>query len=95
MTNGLVDATLSADPYPIKAWIVYGQNVIESIPQPKRTLEAIEKLDLMVVVDVLPVDQIDYADVVLPEATYLERYDSPLFVGSAKRPFVAIRQPVI
>ena len=95
VTNGLVDATLSADPYPIKAWIVYGQNVIESIPQPKRTLEAIEKLDLMVVVDVLPVDQIDYADVVLPEATYLERYDSPLFVGSAKRPFVAIRQPVI
>ena len=95
VTNGLVDATLSGDPYPIKAWIVYGQNVIESIPQPKRTLEAIEKLDLMVVVDVLPVDQIDYADVVLPEATYLERYDSPLFVGSAKRPFVAIRQPVI
>ncbi len=94
VTNGLIDATLSGDPYPIKAWIVYGQNVIESIPQPRRTLQAIEKLDLMVVVDVLPVDQIDYADVVLPEATYLERYDPPLFVGSAKRPFVSIRQPV-
>jgi thiosulfate reductase/polysulfide reductase chain A len=95
VTNGLIDATLSGDPYPIKAWIVYGQNVIESIPQPQRTLEAIAKLDLMVVVDVLPVDQIDYADVVLPEATYLERYDPPLFVGSVKRPFVSIRQPVI
>lgn len=95
VTNGLIDATLSADPYPIKAWIVYGQNVIESIPQPGRTLEAIGKLDLMVVVDVLPVDQIDYADVVLPEATYLERYDPPLFVGSVKRPFVSIRQPVV
>jgi len=94
VTNGLVDATLTADPYPIKAWIVYGQNVIESIPQPKRTIEAIGKLDLMVVVDVMPVDQIDYADVVLPEATYLERYDPPLFVGSVKRPFVSIRQPV-
>ena len=95
VTNGLVDATLSGEPYPIKAWIVYGQNVVESLPQPQRTLEAIGKLDLMVVVDVLPVDQIDYADVVLPEATYLERYDPPLFVGSAKRPFVAIRQPVV
>lgn len=94
VTNGLIDATLSADPYPIKAWIVYGQNVIESIPQPKRTLEAISRLDLLAVVDVMPVDQIDYADVVLPEATYLERYDPPLFVGSVKRPFVAIRQPV-
>lgn len=94
VTNGLIDATLSGDPYPIKAWIVYGQNIIESIPQPKRTLEAIDKLDLMVVVDVLPVDQIDYADIVLPEATYLERYDPSLFVGSVKRPFVSIRQPV-
>ncbi len=77
VTNGLIDATLSGDPYPIKAWIVYGQNVLESIPQRARTLAAIGKLDLMVVVDVLPVEQIKYADLVLPEATYLERYDPP------------------
>ena len=48
VTNGLIDATLTGKPYPIKAWIVYGQNVLESIPQPQRTLKAIEKLDLMV-----------------------------------------------
>ncbi|MFN2238876.1 MAG: molybdopterin-dependent oxidoreductase [Thermoanaerobaculia bacterium] len=93
VTNGLVDATLSGDPYPIKAWIVYGQNVLESIPQPARTIEAIGKLDFMVVVDVLPVDQIKYADLVLPEATYLERYDPPTIAESAKRPFVAVRSP--
>ena len=91
VTNGLIDATLSGDPYPIKAWIVYGQNVLESIPQPARTVEAIGKLDLMVVVDVLPVEQIKYADLVLPEATYLERYDPPTIVESAKRPFIAVR----
>ena len=85
VTNGLVDATLSGKPYPIKAWIVYGQNVLESIPQPQKTLKAIEALDLLVVVDVLPVEQIDYADLVLPEATYLERYDAPIVVTSAKR----------
>lgn len=95
ITNGLVDATLSGDPYPIKAWIVYGQNILQSIPQPARTLEAIAKLDLMVVVDVMPVDQIKYADLVLPEATYLERYDPPTMVDSAKAPFVAVRQPAI
>ncbi|HEY7513116.1 MAG TPA: molybdopterin-dependent oxidoreductase, partial [Vicinamibacteria bacterium] len=80
VTNGLVDATLSGEPYPIKAWIVYGQNVLEAIPQRQRTFQAIDKLDLMVVVDVLPVEQVDYADLVLPEATYLERYDPPLVV---------------
>ena len=93
VTNGLIDATLSGQPYPIKAWIVYGQNVLESIPQPARTIEAIKKLDLMVVVDVLPVDQIKYADLVLPEATYLERYDPPTIVESAKQPFIAVRSP--
>lgn len=93
VTNGLVDATLSGKPYPIKAWIVYGQNVLESIPQPARTIEAISKLDLMVVVDVMPVEQIKYADLVLPEATYLERYDPPTVVTTAKRPFIAVRMP--
>ena len=94
VTNGLIDATLSGDPYPIKAWIVYGQHVLESIPQRERTLEAIKKLDLLVVVDVMPVEQVKYADIVLPEATYLERYDFPTIVTTAKTPFVAIRQPV-
>ncbi len=95
VTNGLIDATLSGEPYPIKAWIVYGQNLLESIPQPMRTRQALEKLDLFVVVDVMPMEQIRYADLVLPEATYLERYDPPVFASTAKTPFVALRQPAI
>ena len=49
----------------------------------------------MAVVDVLPMEQTNYADLVLPEATYLERYDPPSIVTTAKRPFVSIRQPAI
>lgn len=95
VTNGLVDATLTGQPYPIKAWIVYGQNVLESIPQRQKTLKAIEKLDLMVVVDVMPVEQVNHADLVLPEATYLERYDMPAIVETAKTPYLAARFPVL
>jgi thiosulfate reductase / polysulfide reductase chain A len=95
LTLGLVEATLTEKPYPIKGWIVYGQNVLESIPQREQTLKAIGKLDLMVVVDVMPVEQVQYADLVLPEATYLERYDPPAVVASAKPPFIAVRQPVV
>jgi thiosulfate reductase / polysulfide reductase chain A len=94
VTNGLVDATLSGKPYPIKGWIVYGQNVLESIPQTEKTKKAIENLELMVVVDVMPMEQIRYADLVLPEATYLERYDPPVIGNTAKQPFIAVRQPV-
>jgi len=95
VTNGLVDATLNEDPYPIKSWIVYGQNVIQSIPCPEKTKRAIEKLDFMAVIDVLPTEQTMYADLVLPEATYLERFDDLLTVKNAHKPFAALRQPVV
>jgi thiosulfate reductase/polysulfide reductase chain A len=95
VTNGLIDATLDGKPYPIKGWIIYGQNVLESVPQRQRTLAAMEQLDFIAVVDVLPMEQVKYADLVLPEATYLERYDLPHIVASAKRPFVAVRQPAL
>jgi thiosulfate reductase/polysulfide reductase chain A len=95
LTQGLIEATRTTSPYPIKGWVVYGQNILESIPQRQNTLKAIEQLEFLAVVDVLPVEQTKYADIVLPEATYLERYDPPAIVTTAKRPFVAIRQPAI
>jgi len=95
VTNGLIDATVAEDSYAIKGWIVYGQNVLQSIPCQERTREAIAKLELLAVVDVMPTEQMLYADVVLPEATYLERHDDLLTVKNAKTPFAAVRQPVV
>jgi thiosulfate reductase/polysulfide reductase chain A len=95
VTNGLIEATVSGKPYPVKAWIAYGQNILESVPQRERTIEAISRLDWFVAVDVLPVEQNRWADLVLPEATYLERYDAPHVVETAKSPFIAIRQPAV
>jgi thiosulfate reductase/polysulfide reductase chain A len=95
VTNGLIEATVTGKPYPIKGWVVYGQNVLESIPERPRTLQAIKNLDFLVVVDLLPMEQANHADLVLPEATYLERYDMPQIVESAKRPYIALRQPAV
>ncbi|MGE5601917.1 MAG: molybdopterin-containing oxidoreductase family protein [Nitrososphaerales archaeon] len=95
LTQGLIETTLTGNPYPIKGWIVYGQNIFESIPTRQKTLEAIKKVEFMAVVDVLPTEQTRYADLVLPEATYLERYDPPAMVTTHKRPYVAVRQPAI
>lgn len=95
LTQGLIETTLTANPYPIKAWVVYGQNILESIPTRQKTLRAIKSLEFMAVVDVMPMEQTRYADLVLPEATYLERYDPPAIVTTAKRPFISIRQPAV
>lgn len=94
LTQGLRRATIDGKPYPIKGWFVYGTNLIQSMPQREETLKALAALDLLVVVDVLPAEIAGYADVVLPEASYLERYDDLLAV-SWRRSGVALRQPIV
>ena len=95
VTNGLIEATVTAKPYPIKAWVVYGQNVLQSIPQQPATIKAIEQLEFIAAVDVMPMNYTNYADLVLPEATYLERFDMPAVIASAKQPFISLRQPAV
>jgi len=94
LANGIREATLTGEPYPIKSWFVYATNLIHALPDQRETIAAIQKLDLLVVVDVIPSEIAGWADVVLPEATYLERYDD-LNVEWFRRPFVALRQPVV
>jgi len=78
----------------MKAWLVYATNLIQALPNEAETIEAIQKLDLLVVVDVIGSEIAGWADVVLPESTYLERYDD-LNVELFREPFVALRQPVV
>jgi thiosulfate reductase/polysulfide reductase chain A len=81
-------------PYPIKGWFVYAANLIQALPSEKRRSKAIKKLDLLVVVETHPSEIAGYADVVLPEASYLERHDD-LRGLSWRQERVALRQPVI
>ncbi|MCK5742494.1 MAG: molybdopterin-dependent oxidoreductase, partial [Chlorobi bacterium] len=91
-TTGLREATISGKPYPIKGWLVYATNLIQSLPNEKETIQAINNLDLLVVVDVIPNEIAGYADVVLPESIYLERHDE-FNTASFRDPFLSIRQP--
>ncbi len=93
LANGVCDATIPG-PNHFKGWIVYGTNLIQALPEPAKTLRAIQELDLLVAIDVLPAEIVGYADVVLPECTYLERWDD---VGPTpwREPFLAIRQPAV
>jgi thiosulfate reductase/polysulfide reductase chain A len=93
-TNGIRDATITGDPYPIKGWFVHATNLLQSMPDTRRTVEAIRQLDMLVVCDVQPTEITRWADVVLPEDTYLERYDD-LSLGAGKQPHIALRQPAV
>ncbi len=94
LTNGIREATLTGEPYPIKSWVVYATNLLQALPNQAETIRAIQALELMVVVDVAPSEIAGWADVVLPESTYLERYDD-LNTEPFREPFVSLRQPVV
>lgn len=78
VTNGITNvaraATITGKPYPIKGWIVMGTNVVRAMPNQKETLEAINKLDLLVTAEILPLDTAMLSDVILPSASYLEQF---------------------
>jgi len=94
LANGICDATIpvTTRDCSFKGWIVNGTNLIETLPNQKNTIEAIQNLDLMVVIDTMPMEITGWADVVLPECTYLERYDS-VRTGPHRLPQIALRMP--
>ncbi|OGU13080.1 MAG: nitrate reductase [Geobacteraceae bacterium GWC2_53_11] len=94
-TTSIKQASITGQPRPVKAWFVYGSNLMKTMPDKEETIKAIQNLDLMVAIDTMPMDIINYADVVLPECTYMERYDNinlGKFKGASE---IALRQPTI
>lgn len=94
LASGICDATIPAPERDcsFKGWIVNGTNLIHTLPNQANTLKAIENLDLLVVIDTMPMEITGYADVVLPECTYLERYDE-IRVSKHRKPTIALRMP--
>jgi thiosulfate reductase/polysulfide reductase chain A len=94
LANGICDATIPGvgRECAFKGWIVNGSNLIHTLPDQKKTIEAMEHLDLLVVIDTMPMEITGYADVVLPECTYLERYDA-VRTNPHREPVLALRMP--
>jgi len=63
----------TGEPYGIGAYVAYRHDVLTGMPDPEATKRALDKLKLLVSIDVRYSELGWYADVILPEATYLER----------------------
>lgn len=94
LASGICDATIPSATRDCnyKAWIVNGTNLIFTLPDIRNTLKAIDQLELMVVIDTMPMEITGYADVVLPECTYLERYDA-IRSSRHRQANIALRMP--
>jgi thiosulfate reductase/polysulfide reductase chain A len=87
-------AELPGSPATVKAWLVYGCNVPLTLPNTEKVVAAMKQLELVVAIDTMPAEVTSWADVVLPENTYLERFDD-LHNPPFRVPYVAIRQPAV
>ena len=67
---------LSEKPYPVKGWVSTRFNHLINVADTNKSVEAIKKLDFVMVTDIYMSDFANLADVVLPEASYLERDES-------------------
>ena len=96
VTNTVIDASIpeAGKEHIIRGWIVSGTNLPIAIPSKTELMHALQALELVVVVDTMPMEITGYADVVLPECTYLERHDD-LRDSAHREPTIALRMPAV
>ncbi|PKL17776.1 MAG: nitrate reductase [Spirochaetae bacterium HGW-Spirochaetae-5] len=95
ISSGVCDATvhsvIGGDAF-YEGWFIYGSNILKAMPQKEKTIKALQDLSLVVVIDVLPTEITGWADVVLPDTSYLERYDD-IRHSQGRTPQLALRSP--
>ncbi len=90
----LPEAILSEKPYPLRGLVVVEGNPLSCFPNTGKVLQALDKLDLLVIHELFMNDSTQLADVVLPACTFLEKAE--ISVQSLRRDYpVRTRLPVV
>ena len=90
----IYECILSGNPYALKGVFITRSNPVMTVAGSDSVVEAIKKLELFVCVDVYISDTAQYADIILPESTYLER-DEQFLANNGKNPGYQVRQKVV
>jgi menaquinone reductase, molybdopterin-binding-like subunit len=91
----LPDAILAGRPYPVHALILYRSNPVFSKPEGTKWIAALNRVPFVVSCSPLPDESTMWADLVLPDQTYLERWEVVEASPSSGRPVIGLRQPVV
>lgn len=78
--DALLDAIIEEKPYPVKALFIVATSPFHRDVNTEKLKKALQKLELIVAIDILPQDHIDWSDYVLPDLMFLEREE----IGSIK-----------
>jgi anaerobic selenocysteine-containing dehydrogenase len=90
--QGFLDAIEKGDPYKISTVFLFNTNLAMTGPDSTRWKNAFKKLEKVIAVDIYPNDTVLYADIILPEHTFLEKDD--LLFGMAYAPVLGFHTRV-
>lgn len=90
----LPEAILDENPYAIKAMIIAGGNPSLEWPGSTRTQKALNRLEFLLVIDIVLSPDCRYADVVLPASTFFERDEHKVNIYQ-NLPYITLRRKVV
>lgn len=93
--QSLPESILSGDPYPLSVLFLYYTNPLFSSPDVRRFYEAIQSVPFVVSFSPFLDDSSAFADLILPDHTFLERLQDDEIEPSLGYSVVGLRQPVV
>jgi len=82
-------------PYPVDILMVYYTNPLFSLPEPERFREALGKVPFIVSFSPFMDETTTYADLILPDGTYLERWQDDYVEPGLGFPMFGLRSPAL
>lgn len=90
------EAALSGKPYPLKGWLTFKTNPLQTAPDRAKSIAMAEQMEFMVSMDIQMSDTAFMSDLILPCHTYLERQDPiQMLAGGSAGSCLAWREPVV
>lgn len=93
IANKMIEA-IAKQSSPLKAMFVYGCNPFHHQGDSALVAKAIEKSELIISCEIYMTDTAFNSDVILPESTYLERYE-PVSAAARKSGYLQYREPAV
>jgi anaerobic selenocysteine-containing dehydrogenase len=90
----LLRAIRTGKPYPVKAFLIFGNNTLATYANAKQAYETLMKLDFLMVMDLYMTPTAELADMVLPAASWLE-VDQVVGLPFRSYNFVLAQQKVV
>jgi anaerobic selenocysteine-containing dehydrogenase len=91
----LPERIMRNDPYPVDTLFFYYTNPLFSIPDSEKLLDALKKIPFIVSFSPFMDETSYYADLILPDGTYFERWQDDLPQPGLGFPMVGIRSPIL